>query len=555
MKRIVQRILALSIILCVLVTMIVNTSVSAETLPIEDLKVVYQQNNSSWKIEGKAGNNAHTAVTLKIYQQELTSLTVGDIENKKGLVKLIYTSDGGEFTDIISLGTFFSSGRYVIEVSCYGYDTAYKSFLHVNPDEAVSIIEQINNASDKDAIGELLQENCYQLGIDEAEYTLKACCVNEIIFECKPEEGYNTQSFLSEYNNALCVHDLKHSENSLELIFNNHEGAISFDYEDDIVLHGEDVVKMVRERLKAADYTELSITEVIRQNLLVSRILCAPRYTYIEPVIASELADGVYDLTDYNQVTDKENVFKKVFNNKTQITKYSDVKTVFEAQAKSALNEENQGGSSDEPSGNNKTGNSPSKGNVITNVKTDSANEDVLIEKKEYFSDVNGHWASKYIEFMVENKIANGYPDGSFKPDGLVTRAEFIKFVVNAFTLTSKGMQLGFEDIRKEEWFASYIEIAASNELVMGANGLFRPNDKLTRQDAAVILSRLIGTSEEETSVVKFNDYDDIDSYANDAVNKLNSMGIINGYNNNFFPKKNITRAEVSAMIVRLKEM
>ena len=89
----------------------------------------------------------------------------------------------------------------------------------------------------------------------------------------------------------------------------------------------------------------------------------------------------------------------------------------------------------------------------------------------------------------------------------------------------------------------------------MGANDLFRPDDKLTKQDAVVILSRLIGPLEEEAPIVKFNDYDDIAIYANDAVNKLYSMGIINGYNNNFFPRKNITRAETAALIVRLKSM
>lgn len=554
MKRVVQRILALTTILCVSVALIANTSVSAEALTIEDLKAVYQQNTSSWKIEGKAGNKAHTVVTLKIYQQELNSLTIEDVENKKGLVKLIYTSDGGEFVDSISLGTFFSSGSYKVEAYCYDYAPAYTSFLHVNPDEAAGIIEKINRAQSEVEVGQILAANCYQLGIDENEYDAKSECIDEIIYNRKTDKGYDTQSFLREYNNALCVYDLKNSTDSLQQIFQKHSETISFDYVSDILVHGNDVAEMLHLRLKTENYKLLSITEAIRENLLVSRILCAPRYTYIENIIGSEITDGVYDLTEYKQVNNKENVFKGIYNNKTQITKYSDVKAVFEAQAKSVLKLENDGGSSGNTSGSNKAKNSADKANIITNVKTDSANEDVLVEKKEHFSDVSGHWASKYIEFMVKNKIANGYPDGSFRPEGLVTRAEFVKFIVEAFKLAAKDGPSGFEDVSKGEWFDYYINVAVSNELVIGSNGFFRPNDKLTRQDAALILSRLVESSEKETSL-KFNDFDEIDQYAVDAVNKLHSIGIINGYDNNFFPKRSITRAEAAVMVVRLKEM
>ena len=45
-------------------------------------------------------------------------------------------------------------------------------------------------------------------------------------------------------------------------------------------------------------------------------------------------------------------------------------------------------------------------------------------------TDINGHWAKKYIEYGVDKGYINGYTDGTFKPDGTVTRAEFSKILI-----------------------------------------------------------------------------------------------------------------------------
>lgn len=58
----------------------------------------------------------------------------------------------------------------------------------------------------------------------------------------------------------------------------------------------------------------------------------------------------------------------------------------------------------------------------------------------EDFSDIKGHWAEAQIKQMAAEGIVKGYPDGTFRPDGLITRAEFAVMVVQAFKLSnSKG--------------------------------------------------------------------------------------------------------------------
>ncbi len=550
MKRISKKIFLLFTILCVMTSVFSGVTAMAGEMSVS---AVYQQNTDRWKISGVAGNGAHKAVTLKIYKSEYQNLTPEVIAKKEGIVKLLYTSESGAFSDSINFGTFFSSGSYTVEVYSKGFDKAVTSFLYVNPDEAASIIEKINDATSISEIAAIIEVNCYQLGVDESEYALKADCINEIIFNRKPSEGYSAQSFLKEYNNALCVYDLKKDEYGLKALFEKHSETVSFDYENDIKIHGEAVETMLRERLKTANYNEITIDQAIKENLLVSRILCAERYTFIEEIIEGEIANGVYDLSDFNNVKNKENVFKNLYNNKNRIENYADIKNVFEKSAETALENEkapaSSGGGGGGGGGGSFGGASSKPGGIdITEVKVDPE-EDVL--KAEKFTDTKNHWADEYIDFMAERKIANGYPDGTFKPEGFVTRAEFVKFVAVAFNLTEKAANSNFEDVKESDWFYPYVVIASSNGVVTGFNGKFRPNDNISRQDAAVILGRLTNDAE-NTDVSVFNDEENVSQYALSSVKKLASMGIIRGVNNNFMPLKDITRAEAAAMIVRL---
>lgn len=556
MKRIVRNIFALLTILCVSTAVLGSTIVMAEDLSVA---VTYQQSSNSWKIEGTAGSKAYTAVTLKIYKSENGSFSAQALKDREGLVKLVYTAEGGAFSDSINFGTFFSSGSYTVEVHCADFSPASTSFLYVNPDESASIIENINNAPTKDAVAQLLGDNCYQLGIDEEEYALKADCINEIIFNRKPEDGYDTQSFLSEYNNALCVYDLKNSEDSLESIFQKHSEAIALDYTNDVKAHGEQVVSIFRERLKTENYNEVSIERAMKENLLVARIQCTERYTYIEGIIEGEIASGAYDLGDYSKVKNKENVFKHLYNNKHLINDYADIKTVFEAAAKTARDSEKSSGGG---GGGGGGGSSSSSGSAsrpdssadisITEAGIAAVQSDILAES--IFPDVKNHWAKEYIKYMTDKKIANGYPDGGFNPDGYVTRAEFVKFVTTAFNLPKKDANTAFGDVKENDWFYPYVSDAVSNGIIVGFEGKFKPNDKISRQDAAVILGRLTESTKDMYNN-NFNDEAEISEYALSSVKRLAAMGIIKGMNNEFQPLKNITRAEAAAMIVRMIQM
>lgn len=80
--------------------------------------------------------------------------------------------------------------------------------------------------------------------------------------------------------------------------------------------------------------------------------------------------------------------------------------------------------------------------------------------EKTELSDISGHYAEKTINKWIDNGIISGYPDGTFKPDKPVTRAEFAKIITNAFQLQEKTM-INYDDIDNSAWYYPYIKCAA----------------------------------------------------------------------------------------------
>ena len=76
---------------------------------------------------------------------------------------------------------------------------------------------------------------------------------------------------------------------------------------------------------------------------------------------------------------------------------------------------------------------------------------------KTVFADVQGHWAEKYIAKAAEYGYISGYPDGTFRPDANITRAEAFKIMTNVFGFEANGTVSGFADVTKDHWVFAYI--------------------------------------------------------------------------------------------------
>ena len=93
-------------------------------------------------------------------------------------------------------------------------------------------------------------------------------------------------------------------------------------------------------------------------------------------------------------------------------------------------------------------------------------------------SDISGHWAEKEIEKWTGNGIISGYPDGTFKPENSITRAEFVTLVSKIFNYIDKT-DAGFPDVDSKAWYADVVSKAVSSGIIVGdANGNFRLQTK-----------------------------------------------------------------------------
>ena len=169
-------------------------------------------------------------------------------------------------------------------------------------------------------------------------------------------------------------------------------------------------------------------------------------------------------------------------------------------------------------------------------------------------SDIIGHWAENQIKDFINKGYLNGYPDGTFKPNNSITRAEFVKIFNKVFGLTTSSGKVFNDTVN--HWAKDAIDIAVTNGVCQGTSGTtFEPNAPITREQAAKMIANYKKIS--DTHHNKINGYNDGSQTASWAINEVEAIleaGYMNGYSdtNTFKPKNNITRAEAVVTLGRV---
>lgn len=169
-------------------------------------------------------------------------------------------------------------------------------------------------------------------------------------------------------------------------------------------------------------------------------------------------------------------------------------------------------------------------------------------------TDINGHWAQVHIEKWLTDGLIAGYPDGQFKPDREITRAEFVALVNRAFEKQSENAAGSFSDVKPPDWFYDEVVSAKAAGYISGyPDGTFKPYNAVTRQEAAVMLTKLLGLAPEvESTVESFSDYHSIDQWAIPGINAVTAQAIMHGFpDKTFGAQNNITRAEAVVTLDR----
>ncbi len=169
------------------------------------------------------------------------------------------------------------------------------------------------------------------------------------------------------------------------------------------------------------------------------------------------------------------------------------------------------------------------------------------------FSDINGHWAQEQINEWAEKGLTGGYQDGTFKPNNEISRAEFVAMVNRAFAIANNDQaNTGFADIKHGKWYYEDVITAKVAGYIGGyADGTFKPDQTITRQEVAGIIIRLLQITP-ATGGLEFSDAGQIPQWARDSVGAVAGAGLMRGMpDNTFAPTKSITRAEAVVSLDR----
>lgn|GEM_PF-2931782 len=180
-------------------------------------------------------------------------------------------------------------------------------------------------------------------------------------------------------------------------------------------------------------------------------------------------------------------------------------------------------------------------------------------EGASHFGDMTGHWAEQTVRDAYGCGIVHGFNDGTFRPEGHVTRAEFVTMLMNAVKgeADPAGAESGFSDEATiPAWAAQAIAGAQAFGIVNGyADGSFRPNEQVTRSELATMLAKAAGIKPVEPEKVKglFFDAEDIPSWAAGYVAALQEAGMLQGRGDGKFePSGQATRAEAAVLLLRI---
>ncbi len=169
-------------------------------------------------------------------------------------------------------------------------------------------------------------------------------------------------------------------------------------------------------------------------------------------------------------------------------------------------------------------------------------------------------WARKSIEVLASKGIINGTSEETFDPGMDISRADFIKLLVNTLELTS-DVKENFSDVDSNAYYYEEVSVAKALSIAKG-NGKhqFNPTNKITREDMMTLMARALekkGQLSLDTtlSTQNFEDMDKIASYAQDSVAALIEAQLVHGNGDKINPKGLSKRAEVAAILYRIIHM
>ncbi|THF76556.1 S-layer homology domain-containing protein [Cohnella fermenti] len=169
--------------------------------------------------------------------------------------------------------------------------------------------------------------------------------------------------------------------------------------------------------------------------------------------------------------------------------------------------------------------------------------------------DSEGHWAEQELRRWQEYGIVMGYPDGSLKPDQVLTRAEFVVLLDRVFRFGGQA-ELPFRDVSDTAYYYEALAGAFAAGLVNGTgNGQFMPERPITREEAAKLVALAFDVESGAAAANSFSDSGRIAGWASDYVEAMVGRGYMSGREGGRFePGSGMTRAEMVKLLDNVVE-
>ena len=178
------------------------------------------------------------------------------------------------------------------------------------------------------------------------------------------------------------------------------------------------------------------------------------------------------------------------------------------------------------------------------------------------FTDLNVNaWYHDGVHFCIDEGLMEGYGNGLFGPNDTLSRAQLCQIIYNMEGQPATSDSSVFTDVADGAWYADAVTWAASQGIVGGyGNGLFGPEDNITREQLAAILYRYAQAKGydvsvgEDTNILSYTDALEISEYAIPAMQWACGAGIMEGDAGYLTPQGDATRAQVATMLMRFCE-
>lgn len=541
-------------------------------------------------------------IDINVVLKEAKAHVLASVVVKTADAKINYIKQG--YTDILGKKTFQyinkgAEGTYSVTVEIPSLNESKSlEFSYLSSDSLNKILETIkaqraSASPDISILKKVFEENAAGLGIDMTAYNKLSDKDNVYSLLVKDTEDISDISGINEainlFYDAVILEKINENGSGEDitsfLADTVYASFIEFDSQmpKSVSNTKKNVYDEITDQAKtvaladAASLRPYSSLKALKSNIVMKTLCCglqyASNYKNALPLLKAYKAAGLLnvDFTAYNDLLNQTPVMQKMVG--SSFADYSAVKKKFdslvsdEAASETKKNSSSSGGGGGS-SGSGGSGSSSSGGYTYVPTSSSSPSPSPSASTAEAsteddylpFDDMdNAKWAIRAVIYDYKKGIIGGTGDSKFEPTRTITRAEFSRMLLGLITDTSSSAaENPFTDVSSSDWYYDYVMKAYKSGIVSGnGEGIFAPNASVTREEMAVMASRVYKQIKDSVSDKPgsdlFTDESSCAEWAVSSVRILQNAGIVKGdLNGRFNPKNELTRAEAAQIIYNI---